>query len=130
MPLLDPAAMARSLDNDYGTTRGPNAAASHQLVLFFGDPQSAGVELTEAGRATILPADWLASDVDGRKATAALVQMPDAAAAYLATHFALYGADGFWWDCAELSEPLDVTETGPGPQVLVELFYDDSTQEG
>ena len=56
MPLLDPGAMARSLDNDYGTTRGLNAADSHELVLFFGDPQSDGVEITEAGRATILPA--------------------------------------------------------------------------
>lgn len=130
MPLLDPAAMARSLDNDYGTTRGPNAAASHELVLFFGDPQSDGVEITEAGRATILPADWAASTADGIKATVDLVQMPDATGDYLATHFALYGADGFWWDSAELAEPLDVTETGPGPQVLVELFYDDSTQEG
>ena len=130
MPIRDVAAMAKSLDNDYGTTAGSSAPASHELVLFFGDPMSEGVEVTEAGRATILPADWLPASVDAVKATDGLVTLADSTGAYTATHWALYGSDGNWWDCAELSEPLDVTGVGDPPTVLVEIFYDDSTQEG
>lgn len=129
--------MAKSLDNDYGETRGPNAADSHELVLFFGDPMSddepgavPAVEITAAGRATILPADWLPASADGVKATDGLVTLADSSGAYVATHWALIDSDGLVWDCAELAEPLDVTGDGDPPQVLVEIFYDDSTQEG
>lgn len=130
MPIRDAEAMRLSLDNDYGTTRGANAADSHELVMFLGDPMSEGVEVTDAGRATILPADWLPASVDAVKSVDGLVDLPDPTVAWSADYCALYGSDGNWWDCWPLTEPMDVEVGGTTPQVLVEIFYDDSTQEG
>jgi len=133
MPLLDPGAMSKSLDNDYGTTRGPNSAASHQLALFFDDPSLStnptDVEITGGGyaRVTVNPADWLPADA-GRKELATPAQFPATTAEWLesATHWGLYGSDGVWWDYGPLGEPLEVTGAGDGPLVMPVVFYDDS----
>lgn len=130
MPLRDVAAQNRSLDNDYGTIRGPHAADSHQLALFFGDPLEDGVELNGTdcpgyARATVLPADWLAA-ADGAKT--ATVTFPDTTGEWTiaATHWGLFGDDDAWWDCNELAEPLEVTGASNGPVVDVTVQYDTS----
>lgn len=128
MPIRDVAAMNASLDNDYGTTRGPNAAASHDLALFVGDPLTDGVEVTGGGyaRATIAAADW-APAADGMKETTAPVALPNTTAEWpdAATHWALF-AGTVMWDCGPLTEPLEVTGASAGPLVAVAVFYDDS----
>jgi hypothetical protein len=131
MPLGSVAAMNASLDNDYGTTRGPHAAASHELALFAGDPLDSGVEIVGNGyaRVTVLPAAWLAAD-EGQKSTAAAVQFPNATDEWdeTVTHFALFDhADHVtMWDSAPLDEPVDVTAAGAGPAVIPTIFYADT----
>lgn len=133
MPIRDVEAMNASLDNDYGTTRGPNAAASHEVALFMGDPLVDGVEVgatnddgeaTGYARATLPAASWQPA-ADGEK-TAGLVTFPATTAAYTdsVTHFALI-TSGVMWDCAPLAEELVVTGAGPGVVLEVTLFHDD-----
>ena len=133
MAIRDEAAMNASLDNDYGTTRGPNSPAAHELALFMGDPMTDGVEVTATNddgqatgyaRATIAAADWQPA-ANGEKSAGA-VTFPAATAAYPSsvTHFALI-AGGVTWDCAPLAEELVVTGAGPGPVVQVTLFHAD-----
>jgi hypothetical protein len=136
MPIRDVAAMNASLDNDYGTTRGPNAAASHELALFNGDPMidvadGGGTELTALdnpgyARVTVSPADWLPA-ANGRKDLTSPKQLPATTGEWLEspTHWALIAA-GVMWDCAPLNEPLEVTGPGAGPLVSVTVFYDDA----
>lgn len=133
MPIRDTAAMNRSLDNDYGTTRGPNAPASHSLALFVGDPMTDGVEVSGNGyaRVVILPADW-APAADGMKSLINPAEFPAPTAEWpdSPTYWALIGSDGFWWDCAPLTEPLDITSASPeGPLVDVTIFFDDAVTE-
>lgn len=130
MPIRDQAAMNRSLDNDYGSTRGPNAPAAFEVALFFGDPTLGGVELAGNGYA---PGSldngtgWLAA-ADGVKRTVTPVPFPDATAAWsTATHWALRDPiTGLWWEYARLVEPLEVTTAGPGPTVALAIFYDNN----
>lgn len=128
MPIRDVEAMNASLDNDYGTTRGPNAADSHELALFYGDPMTDGVEISGGGyaRVTVNPADWLPAN-DGFKSTEP-IQFPATSGAWpdSPTHFALYDGS-VMWDNAPLVEPLDVTAaSATGPTVVVTVFYDDN----
>jgi len=128
--IKDVAAQNASLDNDYGTTRGPNAAASHSLALFDGDPMDVGVEITGPGyaRVTVPASDWLAS-ADGAKTLTAPKQFPDATDAWPSvTHWGLY-AGAVLWDCAELIESVEVTTASPGPKVSVTVFYDTALNE-
>lgn len=53
MALLDVGPRNKSLDNDYGATKGVNAAASHLLALFDGDPSNGGVEISGGGYARV-----------------------------------------------------------------------------
>lgn len=118
--LVSVEAQNASLNNDYGTTRGPNAANSHQLVLL----DLNGVEVVGSGyaRTTILPADWDAA-VDGQKT--AIVTVSDPTGPWTtATSFLLYGSDGYDWDSAELVDPLVVPEAGTLSPVVVTVQYD------
>lgn len=132
MPIRDVEAMDASLDNDFGTTRGPHAAATHEMALFYGDPITDGVEITGGGyaRATVLAADW-ADSLDGFKTTIAPVAFPATTTAWplSPTHFALIAPGAVMWDCAPLNAPLDVTGAGAGPQVQPYIFYDDNLPE-
>ena len=130
MPIRDDAARNASLDNDYGTTTGPHAAPSHLLALFVGDPFIDGYETSGGGytRVAVAPADWLPAD-GGMKTTVAPIQFPATTAAWSqpVTHWALYDNTGaVMWDTGPLTEPLDVTGSGPGPTVTPTVFYDDS----
>jgi hypothetical protein len=134
--------MSRSLDNDYGTTRGPNAPSSHKLALFVGDPMvpltdGGGVECDSVnhpgyGRVTVSPGDWLAA-VDGRKDLAAPKQLPATTGEWdpEPTHWGLFDGDDntTLWDCGPLTEPLQVTGAGSGPLVSVRVYYDDAVTE-
>lgn len=145
MPILSTAAENSSLDNDYGATKGPNAAAAHQVALFMGDPMVDGVEVPDTTETEAAPlgapngyervvltndgTTWPAAS-DGQKLSLIVAQFPDALEAYpgTVTHAVLYDdADGVTgWDCFPLLEPLDVTEAGDGPAVSLCVFYSDS----
>lgn len=134
MALLSVAAMNASLDNDYGTTAGPNAAAHHLLALWVGDPADEdSYELAGAGyaRVQVNPADW-APAVDGAKTTTEPVQFPPPTDEWdEPSHWVLYAPDGVTaWDYAELVEPLLVTEaSATGPEVTPTVYYTDSLLE-
>lgn len=150
MPIRDVAAQNKSLDNDYGATKGPNAPATHQVALFIGDPMTDGVEVADEtevddgmGGTIFVPngyarvsltngAAWSAA-ADGLKSTAAPVEFPTALAEYpdTVTHWALYDAadSTTMWDCAPLTEPLDVTSAGDGPAVILSVFYETQLEE-
>lgn len=130
MPIRDQAAMNRSLDNDYGSTRGPNAPAAFEVALFDGDPTQGGVELAGSGyaRGALNNATgWLAA-VDGLKATVAPVAFPASTAAWnTARYWALFDTvTATWWEYARLVEPLEVTTAAPGPTVALAIFYDNN----
>lgn len=129
MPIRDIAAQNASLANDYGASRGPNSAASHQLCLFAGDPNDGGTELTSAGgyaRVTLTNdgTNWPApanGEVTGVKAT-----FPQSTGAWSddATHWALLGSDGLWWDTGELESPISVTAAGVTKTIQPTIYYD------
>lgn len=129
MPLLSVDAMNASLDNDYGTTRGPNAADSHELMLLDESPEFDGVEITGGGyaRPAVAPEDWDAAD-GGSKGV--FVQFADATGAWSAPakYWALVDAADHTtvWDYAALNEVLVVSEAGPGPGIQVTAFYADT----
>jgi hypothetical protein len=130
VPIRDQAAMNRSLDNDYGSTRGPNSPAAFEVALFSGDPTLGGVEIAGSGyaRGALNNATgWLAA-ADGLKATVAPVAFPATTAAWsTVTHWGLYDAvSATWWEYARLVEPLEVTTAGPGPTVALAIFYDNN----
>lgn len=138
MPIRDTAAMNHSLDDDYGTTRGPNAADSHLLTLWDGTPMipvidGGGSEIVGNGyaRVEIFPADW-SSAVDGMKTLVAPVQFPATTGEWPegAEYWGLIdAADGVtMWDCGPLAEPLEVTGAGDGPIVSVSVYYDDAVR--
>lgn len=127
MPIRDQAAQERSLDNDYGPTRGPNAPDAHEVALFMGDPDLGGLEVAGGGyaRAALDSDDWLLA-ADGAKVSPT-VTFPDTTDEWpgTVTHAALYDpVEGLWWDSVPLEEPLDVTGPGDSPQVVLSIFYD------
>lgn len=105
MALVSIEAQNASLDNDYGTTRGPNAADSHEILLLDED----GIELAGSGyaRPTVLPADWPAAD-GGEKTVVAEFGIPTGAWVKAVAWQAL-GDDGFLWDSVPIVPPLEVT---------------------
>lgn len=135
MPIRDQAAQERSLDNDYGPTRGPNSPASFQVAFFVGDPLLGGVEVpttvggvaTGYARAVHSNNDWQAASGGVKQSlpiqfAAALTEWPETV-----THAALYDpVAGLWWDTVELEEPLDVTGPGTIPPFVLPLFHDNN----
>lgn len=140
MPIRDADAMRRSLDNDYGVTAGPNAASSHLLALYVGDPmipaaEGGGTEVDAVDnpgydRAPVPRASWLPATAEGRKDLVAPIVLPDTAGEWddAPDHWALLDADDpdVMWDCGPLGEPLEVEGAGSGPAVSVSIFYDDA----
>lgn len=136
MPIRDVEAMNASLDNDYGTTRGPNSPTSHYLALFMGDPLTDGVEVpalndellpTGYARVEITPSMWEPA-ADGEKQLTDFVAFPATLNEWPAavTHFALFSPTGVMWDCSILEEELVVTGPGDSPTVLVKIFHADT----
>lgn len=121
--LLDVAAQNASLDNDYGASAGANAAASHEVALFDGDPESGGVELSATGgyvRVVVANdgTNWPAA-VGGAKSSAPVL-FPTSTAAWsdTAKWFVLFdAADSVTrWD----SGALDSEAAVDGADVVVE----------
>lgn len=132
MALVSTVAQNASLDNDYGTTRGPNALASHDLALYDGDPREEGVEISGNGyaRVTIAAADWAAA-ADGYKSLSAAVTFPAPTDEWPLTvrYWALIGA-GSIWDSGPFAEEIDVTAAAPaGPEVSISIFYNDAVPD-
>lgn len=148
---MDLAAQNASLDNDYGTTHGPNSPASFLLALFVGDPLAGGVEVSNLSevdvldddgnitgteivsngyaRAAVAHADFAPAD-EGIKATTNPVAFANALAEWpdTVTHWQLYATDGTTaWDSGAIADPLlDITAEGPGPTVALSIFYADA----
>lgn len=146
-------AQNRSLDNDYGSTHGPNSPASFTLGLFTGDPLADGEEVTDTtevdtldadgnvtgteevangyARAAVAHSDFLPA-ADGVK-TSDPVGFPDTLAEWpdTVTHWQLFDAStGEAWDSGELVDGgLEVSGPGSGPTVALSIFYADSVQE-
>ena len=137
MPILDPSARLKSLQNDYGTTRGPNSPAAYTLHLYVGDPEMGGTEMpttTTLEDDTVVANGYVAPMVQSNSfapddiGMTATVPLPDALAEWpdAATHWLLRDATtGEGWDYAPLSEPLSVTAAGPVQPLDVTVFYDD-----
>jgi len=131
MPIRDQAARLASLLNDYGPDAAADAPTYHDAALFAGDPMldpldGGGVEVTGGGyaRVRVDPADWVD---DGVETLTATLTFPDSTGEWdEATHWALYGSDGNWWDCGELADSVQVTGAGGGPIVQISLFYGDA----
>lgn len=126
---MDLAAMNACLDAAYGTSRAAHCPASHQLALFFGDPNYGGVEISGGGyeRITVGAADWDAAE-DGAKSTANWLQFPDATDEWPseATHWGLYDDDENLWDTGPLAGTLNVTGAGAGPLARITVRFADS----
>lgn len=124
------AARNKSLDADYGAGHGAHAPASHTLHLFAGDPKVSGVELDTAVGGYAVPTitndatGWPAAAADQQK-TAAEATFATSTAAFsdVATHWALKGADGNWWDSGPLPEAVDVDTAGVVVHVTPTVFY-------
>lgn len=147
MPLKSLTAQAASLDNDYGSTRGPNAPASLIFRIFVGDPMGDGVEMpattdidgvpTANGYAPVtVPNDdatWLPADVtDGSKATNPLT-FPTSLAPYpeIGTHMQVEdAATGAVWDCVALAatDRVVVAAAGVAPRPIFTVFYNDKAE--
>lgn len=129
MPIKDTAAQNASLDNDYGATHGANSPAAHELVLFSGDPMIDGIEITGSGYAPAAVANdagWPSAD-GGSKSRIVNFAAPTGPWDE-ADHWALRDpVSGTVWDCAPLTEPLDITSASPfGPAVSIQIFASDS----
>lgn len=102
------------------------------LHLFYGDPLNGGVELDDAtspgyAPATVLSTDWNATDSEGVKSTDPITFADPTDAWQTATHWALHDG-GVECDTGELLEPLEITEAGDGPRVVVSVFHDESVE--
>ena len=137
MPIRDQAAMERSLDNDYGSTRGPNAPDSFEVMLL----DSFGVEIDDVSldedgiteipngyaRATHDNDDWLPA-AEGVKVSGTVTFPAPTAEWETAVYRALIDPlTNQRWDYAPLADPLDVSGAGSGtPTLVMTVFYDDN----
>jgi hypothetical protein len=135
MALVSIPAQNASLDNDYGATKGPNAAAAHEVALYAGDPLTGGVELDSAGgyARPVVSNDgttWAAAD--GGAKTSAVVTWDVSTAEWtsagdpaVADYFLLIdSATGDFWDSGLLSDPISVDAAGATPSAVLTVFYD------
>lgn len=122
---MDVTAANASIDNDYGVTRGPNAADVHVVALVDED----GAELdavTSPGyeRAFVFPEDWPPA-AGGQKSV--LVTFPSPTGEWIpVAGWRLLDADtGAEWDAGDLFDLLEVTtESTDGAQLSVTVFYE------
>lgn len=125
---LDAAAQNKSLANDYGATKGANAPASHTLHLFAGHPAAGGTQLTAGYTAPTVTNNgtaWPAPSF-GRLTGAVVTITYTALLASPATHWALKGSDGYWWDVGEVPEGPLYGGAGASDSFQPVIFYTDS----
>lgn len=122
--LVDETARNASLDNDYGSTRGPNAADEHEVALVDVD----GVELDDTSapgyaRVTIAPGEWPAAE-DGQKTVVVDFAAPTDEWIPAAGWRLIDPATDAVWDAGDLVDLLYVTTASDvGPQVVVTVAY-------
>lgn len=123
MPLIDVAAQDYFLDAMWATAPG----ALLEVGLLTGDPRVGGVELTSEGayeRVAVVVYDgfWMAS-IDGLKRSE-LIAFPDTTGPWptAATWEGIW-VDGVLWDAGPLTDPVVVTEAGPGVQVRLSRHF-------
>lgn len=140
MPILSVEARNRSLDNDYGPDRGPNAPDAHQVILYIGDPRLGGLEVSSVGTGYVRPV--LDSDTawdpaaDGSKANTGGITWADSTDSWgVITHWGLADDDDptVVWDTGQFAVPIDATTPG-GTFVLgagaLTIFYTDNLDPG
>jgi hypothetical protein len=130
MPIRDQGAMERSLDNDYGPTRGPNAPDSFEVMLL--DATGEEIPGTTEGVANgyarpTHPNDaWLAA-TGGAKVSEVVTFAAPTGAWETAYYWALRDPlTGLVWDYSPLTEPLDVTGPGTPVTLVMTVFYEDN----
>lgn len=129
--LLDPAAQSASLDNDYGATKGANAAAAHEVALFNGDPTQGGTELdsTVGGYARVVltnnGTNWPAASSGAKTSAAVPFAASTAAWSDTATWFVLFDhADSVTrWDAGLLDSEVSVDAVGDVASPTLTIFY-------
>lgn len=129
--LISTGAQNASLDNDYGATKGPNAAANLEVALYDGDPSIDGAELTSTGGyvATSFANDgttWPTAATAGSKTTAVLSLFTSTAAlSDTASWFVLRDPlTGDLWDAGALTEEVNVTGAGVAVSVQLTVYYE------
>lgn len=126
--IRDIAARNASLANDYGATKGPNAAASHQFAVFEGDPNGDGVELTGGGyaRVTLVNDGTVWPAPVGGQLTIDVNLPLTGEPVGIGDHFALFdAADGTTcWDTGPLTGELLYTTAGTY-QITITLSAED-----
>lgn len=148
MPIRDQGAMERSLDNDYGPTRGPNAPDNLTVHMFNGDPTTpegyeisdhsevddgdGGIESVPNGYAPVPMSNdnWLPSSGGIKLSDPNPLFGPPFEEWDTVTHWAIKDpATGLWWDSAPLSTELDVTGPGGSVELQLAIFYDDNLDD-
>jgi hypothetical protein len=131
---VSPSARAKSLANDFGPTRGPNAPDGFYIILLDDNPEFDGVELDTGtcpgyARTAVDNDDFVVDDV-GMKVVAALAA-PSGAWTKIARYAALLNAadTSEMWDYAAI-DPIRVREAGPfeSPLSFIVYYSDDSTE--
>lgn len=129
MPILDVSEQNNSLDNDYGSTKGPNAPANHELVMYDGDPRDGGVELNDTDcpgyeRVTVANDSGWPAAVDGRKTRTITMPVPTDAWDQTATHWGLENTttNGVG-DFGRFADPIVVTGAGTISPAAVIIQY-------
>ena len=143
MPIKDEAAMNASLDNDYGSSKGPNSPTTHQFALFVGDPQidlvnGGGYEVNSAncpGYARVTVANngtvWAPAD-GGLKETIDGITLPPPTDEWVdePTHWSLIASGEVVWDTGPFTEPMQITgESVDGIVVRPVVFYSDAVTD-
>lgn len=134
MPIGDVAAQNASLANDYGATKGPNAAASFSLELWAGDPGNGGVQMDAAGGyapVTVTNDGTNFPAPDGGQIVAAVQTFATPTGEWtaggnpdVATHWLLRDtATGAAWDYGALGDEISVEAAGTAVTVQPVIFY-------
>jgi hypothetical protein len=132
MSLVSIDAQNASLDNDYGASTGPAAAAAHQVALFVGDPLAGGTELTSDGGyvrpvVTNNGTNWPGATSGATTSVTIAFDASTDAWSGIPTHWLLYDdADGTTaWDSGELdpTAPISVDVADVVVEVTLTVYY-------
>jgi len=133
MTLISTAAQNKSLANDYGASKGPNAASAHKVRLYVGDPAAGGSELASTGGYTppVLSNDgtgWPSTPSAGAITSAPVTFATSTAAwASVPTHFLLEdNTTGDAWDSGPLANEIVVDQAGTVVTATLTVFYNSS----
>lgn len=133
MGLSSVAARNRSLDNNYGPTAGPYAAASFDVLLYVGDPTTGGVETSGPGYAAASQAqsNWSAAAFSAKESID-LILWPAPTGEWTGpiTHAVLRDHDtGDLWDACRIVPPIDITGASPNqPAATLRVYHPEASE--